>query len=122
METASLIITMARWWLYIGAVVAVLFLTVGIDRIDKNARGSYTFRPLLVPGILLLWPLVLWRWMRLEARGDHWSLHYRPLRAAHAPVWFALAILIPTILLGALVIRKPWPAGVEPRQISNVAR
>ena len=42
----------------------------GIDRIDPAARGSYTFRPLLVPGIMLLWPLVLRRWQTLEKLKD----------------------------------------------------
>ena len=49
-------------WLIRGAVLAVVFLTIGIDRIDEDARGAYVFRPLLVPGILLIWPLVAWRW------------------------------------------------------------
>jgi hypothetical protein len=49
-----------------GAAVAVAFLLVGIDRIDAAARGSYAVRPILVPGLILLWPLVLWRWIALE--------------------------------------------------------
>jgi hypothetical protein len=50
----------------LGAVVALAFLTVGIERVDPAARGAYAFRPLLLPGVILLWPLVLWRWWRLE--------------------------------------------------------
>lgn len=50
----------------LGAVVALAFLTVGIERIDPAARGAYAFRPLLLPGLILLWPLVLWRWRRSE--------------------------------------------------------
>lgn len=50
----------------LGAAVALAFLTVGIERIDPAARGAYAFRPLLVPGLVLLWPLVLWRWRRLK--------------------------------------------------------
>ncbi len=48
-----------------GALVSILFLVFGIDRIDPAARGAYAFRPLLVPGLVLLWPLVLWRWLAL---------------------------------------------------------
>jgi hypothetical protein len=47
-----------------GGAVAVAFLSVGLDRIDPAARGAYTFRPLLVPGVVLLWPLVLVLWRR----------------------------------------------------------
>ncbi len=48
-----------------GALVSALFLLFGIDRIDPAARGAYAFRPLLVPGLVLLWPLVMWRWLAL---------------------------------------------------------
>ena len=61
----------------IGAGVAALFLLFGVDRVAPGARGAYLFRPLVAPGVILLWPLVLWRWRALE----------RALRApdAHAP-------------------------------------
>lgn len=53
----------------IGLAVAAAFLLVGFDRVDPAARGAYAVRPLLLPGLVLLWPLVLWRW-RILARGD----------------------------------------------------
>jgi hypothetical protein len=49
-------------WATLGLIVVVAFLAVGIDRIDHAAVGAYAFRPLLIPGIVLLWPLVVWRW------------------------------------------------------------
>jgi hypothetical protein len=48
----------------IGAAVAVWFLVVRLDRIDPSAHGAHAFRPLLIPGLVLLWPLVLARSMR----------------------------------------------------------
>ena len=110
-ETASLLVWLATLWIYAGAAVAVAFLLFGIDRVDENARGAYTFRPLLVPGISLLWPLVLWRWWALEADTGHSLQRYRPLRAAHGWVWLILAILIPAVLITALTIRQPAPQG-----------
>lgn len=53
----------------IGLVVALAFLLVGLDRVDPAARGAYGFRPLLIPGLVLLWPLVLIRWSVLEWRS-----------------------------------------------------
>ena len=50
----------------LAAAVALAFLTFGSERVDPAARGAYAFRPLLLPGLVLLWPLVLWRWRRLE--------------------------------------------------------
>lgn len=54
-------------WIYggIGGVVATGFLFVGLDRIDPAAAGAYAVRPLLAPGLVLLWPLVVARWVVL---------------------------------------------------------
>jgi hypothetical protein len=57
-------------WATPGLIVAVAFLSVGIDRIDHAAVGAYAFRPLLIPGIVLLWPLVLWRWSVLARNRE----------------------------------------------------
>ena len=51
-----------------GLLVAAAFLLWGIDRIDPAASGAYAFRPLLVPGIVLLWPMVAARLAVLEWR------------------------------------------------------
>ncbi len=68
-EAAALIVGGLRAYAVIGAVVAFAFLAVGLDRHDPSARGAYVFRVLLVPGLVLLWPLVAVRWSRLEAAG-----------------------------------------------------
>ena len=52
----------------LGLLLAAAFLLWGIDRIDPAANGAYAFRPLLVPGIVLLWPVVAARWAVLEWR------------------------------------------------------
>lgn len=57
-------------WATPGLIVSVAFLAYGIDRIDHAAAGAYAFRPLLIPGIVLLWPLVLWRWAALTRTGE----------------------------------------------------
>jgi hypothetical protein len=58
-------------WVYagLGLAVAAAFLVIGFDRVDPAAQGAYAVRPLLVPGLVLLWPLVLWRW-RVLARAN----------------------------------------------------
>lgn len=66
MQTAVMFLEIGRYYLYLGGVVAVLFLVIGIDRVEPSARGSFAFRPLLIPGICLIWPLVLYRWFHLE--------------------------------------------------------
>ena len=52
----------------LGLLLAAAFLLWGIDRIDPAANGAYAFRPLLLPGIVLLWPVVAVRWAVLEWR------------------------------------------------------
>lgn len=110
MTIGATLVWIATLWLYAGVAVATLFLLFGIDRVSPDARGAYLFRPLLVPGIVLLWPLVLWRWLRLEQGADAAIAgRYRPVRDAHARVWAVLAIVIPAILIGALTVRQAPP-------------
>lgn len=56
-------------WAGIGLAVAVAFLLIGFDKVDTGAHDAYAVRPLLVPGLVLLWPLVAWRWISLS-RGE----------------------------------------------------
>jgi len=65
---AAIIIDAADVYLALGAVMAIAFLVWGIDRVDPSAAGAYAFRPLLIPGVVLLWPLVAVRWAYLERR------------------------------------------------------
>ncbi len=121
MDVSELIIAALGIWGYVGLAVAIAFLVVGIDRIDANARDAYAFRPLLIPGIILLWPLVAWRWLQLERGIDPWEARYRAPVRAHGVVALVLAILLPAIFIGSLALRQTWPAGVEPVAIQPSA-
>ena len=70
MEIAALLVNLVKIYLAIGALIALLFLVIGIDRVDRAAHGAYAFRPLLFPGVAVLWPLVLWRWLALERQSS----------------------------------------------------
>lgn len=70
MQTAEFLLELGRYYLMAGGVVAAAFLIIGVDRVEPSARGSYAFRPLLIPGICLIWPLVLYRWFLLEKHGE----------------------------------------------------
>ena len=59
---ATLIVRTACIYVWIGLSVGVAFLVFGIERVDPAARSAYAFRPLLLPGLTLLWPYVLRRW------------------------------------------------------------
>jgi len=58
------LVTLASY-LAIGSIVAVPFVIFGIGRIDPAAKAApWTFRALVLPGALALWPLLVRRWMR----------------------------------------------------------
>ena len=68
MEAARIVIEVLQYYGYVGLAVAAAFLLVGIERVDAGARRSYAFRPLLIPGCIVLWPLVVCRWIAAERR------------------------------------------------------
>ena len=118
MTAALLILDVVMLWGVVGALVALVFLIIGVDRIDEDARGAYAFRLLIVPGVMLLWPLVLWRWWVLETGRDRWPLRHAPPRRAHNGAAWLLAIVIPVTFIGALALRQQWPADVTPERLA----
>ncbi|MEL6168676.1 MAG: hypothetical protein AAFR35_08285 [Pseudomonadota bacterium] len=119
MSAASLL-GLVEIYLWSGAAVAALFLTWGIDRIDPDARGAYVFRPILVPGVMLLWPIVLWRWWVLESGRDDWRRRHDPPRRAHQGAAVAMAVTIVLALVLGLANRQIWPVHIAPEQLSAV--
>ncbi len=69
MATAEIILLIAEWYLYAGAVVALAFIVYGVDKIDEAAHGTFLFRVLILPGLIGLWPLVLVMWRRHAKAG-----------------------------------------------------
>jgi len=121
MSIATGILDAIMLWGVIGGLVALVFLTIGVDRIDEDARGAYMFRVLVVPGVVLLWPLVLWRWWVLETGRDQWALRHAPPRKSHAKVWIVLAVPIPAIFIAALTLRQTWPAHIVPEKLAEAS-
>lgn len=63
--TSEAIVTILMGYAAIGLVFAVLFVSVGVNKIDHQARGAgIGFRLIILPGVAALWPLVLSRWAR----------------------------------------------------------
>jgi hypothetical protein len=95
----------------IGALVSAWFLLWHIERIDPRARGAYAFRALLVPGLVMLWPLVLWR-MAAEPGPP------RGVEAAHRRIWLVLAVLLPLAMIGSLALRQNGPTEAPPVRLA----
>jgi len=62
----ALFITAGYIYTAIGAVIALAFVLVGVDRIDSAAQGAWLARLMWLPGLVLLWPVVVIRWIALE--------------------------------------------------------
>ena len=69
MLLGNLLYSLATAYLSCGLAVAAAFLAFGLDRIHPAAHGSHVFRPLLIPGLTLLWPLVVVKWWRGASAG-----------------------------------------------------
>ena len=55
---------------FVGTVFAVVFITVGIHRVDPVAEHApLGFRLIVLPGVAALWPLLLTRWLRGRVRS-----------------------------------------------------
>jgi hypothetical protein len=99
------LILLCTWYLYLGAVVAAVFIVFGIGRLDENAEGAWIFRPLLVPGVLLIWPLVIFRWIVLR-RGEQKLERHRMPRIRQERMQMVFIVLIPLILVTAFCLRQ----------------
>ena len=63
-ETIGTILTGVALYAAAGSAFALLFLTLGLPRIDNGAKGAgLGFRLLILPGLIALWPLMLVRWI-----------------------------------------------------------
>jgi hypothetical protein len=99
------LIMIGTWYLYAGAAVAALFIPFGIGRLDENAQGAWIFRPLLIPGVLLIWPLVIWRCIVLW-RGEEKLDRHRMPRKRQERATLVLICAIPLIIVTAVALRQ----------------
>ncbi|MGE0789830.1 MAG: hypothetical protein AB7S26_29425 [Sandaracinaceae bacterium] len=67
---ADVVIYAVLGYLGLGALFALPFAFVLAPRTVGGAAGtSIAFRALIVPGCVVLWPLVVWRWLALRREG-----------------------------------------------------
>lgn len=114
---AELILAMAGGYALAGLVVGIAFLLFGIERCDAAAIGAHGFRPLLLPGLALFWPLVIRRWKASAAP----AIPGLPGPRLHLGLWLALALLLPALLLGAAAL-CPGTSADAPLRLSQAAR
>lgn len=111
--TAAALIDIGEGYLMLGALAAATFLLLGLERVEPNARGAYAFRALILPGLILLWPLVLWRWYAVLKGAPEIARHRPPLRA-QARLAIVLSVAAPLLLVVALALKPHGYEAVEP--------
>ncbi|MEO0371124.1 MAG: hypothetical protein AAF231_06675 [Pseudomonadota bacterium] len=110
---------MVEIWAWIGLAVAVAFLLFGIHRVDEDADGAVAFRPMLIVGIVLIWPLVLWRWYVLAADRDNWKARHVPPRATHMIAALFLVVAVGASVTLSMALKQTWPDHIAPQQLSE---
>jgi hypothetical protein len=74
---AAVFLILSSFYLACGLVFAVPFALFGVGKIDSHAaHGTWGFRLLIIPGTILLWPMLVHRWLKgihepLEERNAH---------------------------------------------------
>ena len=62
---ASWIWTIIGIYLVLGILFAVLFLFIRLEKSDPAAAGSTKgFKAIILPGVILMWPTLLKRWIK----------------------------------------------------------
>ena len=77
MEMLALVVARGvEIYLTLGLVFAVAFAARGVDVLDPAASQSTRgFRILIVPGAMVLWPLLLKRWIRNTPQPTEYNNH-----------------------------------------------
>jgi len=68
-EIVSIVLQAVAAYLVLGLAFAAVFLPFGVGRVDPAAQGApFTFRLLVLPGTVALWPYLLRVWIRSGKR------------------------------------------------------
>jgi len=73
-------------YLLFGLAFAAPFVVTGVGKIDPHAvHGTWGFRVLILPGTILLWPLLANRWLKgVKAPPEESNAHRRAAKTADA--------------------------------------
>ena len=59
-------------YLVCGLIFGIAFIILGVARLDPAAKGTAsTFRLLILPGSVALWPYLAVRWLQRETKGEN---------------------------------------------------
>ena len=62
-----MVLLLLALYLLLGFIFAIAFLIKGVTVVDEGAHGSSTgFRIIILPGVILLWPVLLKKWINAK--------------------------------------------------------
>lgn len=60
----SIVLILIVTYLACGLLFAIPFVIKGVDKLDEAANGgSIGFHIIIIPGVMVFWPLLLKKWM-----------------------------------------------------------
>lgn len=69
MAAAAWFVNLLTAYAVLGVLFAAAFITVGVSHVDPVAKGAGAgFRLIVFPGVVVMWPLLLGRWIRKGRR------------------------------------------------------
>lgn len=64
-EIISILLMLLSAYLVIGILFSVLFIFMGLTKVDRGVEGSWKlFKVLIFPGLVAFWPLFLIKWRK----------------------------------------------------------
>jgi hypothetical protein len=121
----SALLAVTAAYLGCGVVVAALFVACWCKAFDPSAKeGSWGFRVLVTPGIVILWPVILTKVLRIRRGGSaegrvEGTIRAETLRRNHALAFVVLLLLGPVLFAVALAWRAPRLADVPPVELAT---
>ncbi len=62
-----ILLKIAVFYIALGLLFAIPFITKGVSTIDDGAKGSSIgFRIIIIPGVIVFWPLLLRKWIKVK--------------------------------------------------------
>ena len=72
MISIVVILLVVALYLLSGFIFSIAFVCKGIGKIDEGAKGaSWGFRIIILPGVVVFWPLLLRKWISSSKNKTH---------------------------------------------------
>lgn len=72
MIAVTIILIIVAVYLAAGLLFAIPFVIKGVTQIDESAICSkWGFRLIIIPGVIVFWPVLLMKWMRIPAASTN---------------------------------------------------